>query len=210
MKNIIVSLTIVSSLGYVSLNKTNWNVLTTVKQFRLANDTGNNLYFDFPTGTTQVQSGYKYPTINYLFTAKSPGNLSTTNILNINYRIEVSDQPLFNYDFDGFNNCPNDANTRPFIWAYHNDLTNEYARWWSINSYAYLAAGDYTLQASLDPSQWSSVYGKVGSDYPVEFNNALNNISSIGMTFGGGCFYGHGVNTSNGTARFVLTNYQVN
>jgi hypothetical protein len=34
------------------------------------------------------------------------------------------------------------------------------------------------------------------------------NVGNIGMTFGGGCFAGHGVNISGGTARFSLTSYR--
>jgi hypothetical protein len=29
------------------------------------------------------------------------------------------------------------------------------------------------------------------------------------MTFGGGCFFGHGVNVSGGTARFALISYTI-
>jgi hypothetical protein len=30
------------------------------------------------------------------------------------------------------------------------------------------------------------------------------------MTFGGGCFFGHGVWVSGGDARFILNNYVIN
>jgi hypothetical protein len=31
----------------------------------------------------------------------------------------------------------------------------------------------------------------------------------IGLTFGGGCFFGHGVFIDGGPAQFILTNYAV-
>jgi hypothetical protein len=31
----------------------------------------------------------------------------------------------------------------------------------------------------------------------------------VGFSFGGGCFYGHGVRVSGGGARFALTSYKV-
>ena len=41
------------------------------------------------------------------------------------------------------------------------------------------------------------------------FQDALGDLGHVGMTFGGGCFFGHGVNISGGTARFSLISYTV-
>ena len=41
------------------------------------------------------------------------------------------------------------------------------------------------------------------------FASALANVSKIGVTFGGGCNYGHGVYTTNGSARFTLLSYEI-
>jgi len=41
------------------------------------------------------------------------------------------------------------------------------------------------------------------------FRAALQNVGNIGMTFGGGCLAGHGVNINGGTARFSLTSYRL-
>ena len=65
---------------------------------------------------------------------------------------------------------------------------------------------------SLTPDRWSSVLGKFGNYDAASlagFSAALQNVSSLGLTFGGGCFFGHGVNVSNGTARFILSEYSV-
>jgi hypothetical protein len=56
------------------------------------------------------------------------------------------------------------------------------------------------------------VYGKSGDDDATAlagFQDALGNLGRVGMTFGGGCFFGHGVNVSGGTARFALISYTI-
>jgi hypothetical protein len=73
-------------------------------------------------------------------------------------------------------------------------------------------SGDVTMTVPLTPDQWSSVYRKVGnlnSSTLAGFQDALANLGDVGMTFGGGCFAGHGVNVSGGTARFVLISYTI-
>ena len=37
----------------------------------------------------------------------------------------------------------------------------------------------------------------------------LKNMGHIGVTFGGGCFFGHGVNVSGGAARFIMTRFEL-
>jgi hypothetical protein len=41
------------------------------------------------------------------------------------------------------------------------------------------------------------------------FKQAITNLENVGFSFGGGCFYGHGVRVSGGGARFALTSYKV-
>jgi hypothetical protein len=72
--------------------------------------------------------------------------------------------------------------------------------------------GEITLTVPLTPDQWSSVYGKVenyNADSLAGFEDALRNLGEIGMTFGGGCFFGHGVNVSDGTAHIALISYTI-
>ena len=83
------------------------------------------------------------------------------------------------------------------------DLITEFGRWWSDPvSYTLAANGLVTISVPFDPSQWTSVYGKRGNlDQTTlsAFNAMLANPGNLGMTFGGGCFAGHGVNVVNGT-----------
>jgi hypothetical protein len=41
------------------------------------------------------------------------------------------------------------------------------------------------------------------------FKQAMANLGNVGFSFGGGCFYGHGVRVSGGGARFGITSYAV-
>jgi hypothetical protein len=40
------------------------------------------------------------------------------------------------------------------------------------------------------------------------FADPLKRLENIGLTFGGGCFFGDGVNVSGGPARFILTRFE--
>ena len=61
-----------------------------------------------------------------------------------------------------------------------------------------LAEGQHTVAVPLKPNQWSSVFGKKGDSARTEFDAALGDVEHLGISFGGGCFFGHGVNVSGG------------
>ena len=64
----------------------------------------------------------------------------------------------------------------------------------------------------LTPDQWSSVFGRLGSLNATTvkgFQDALGDLGHVGMTIGGGSFFGYGVNISGGTARFALVSYTI-
>ncbi len=73
----------------------------------------------------------------------------------------------------------------------------------------HLATGQHSITVPLTPDQWSSVLGKKGSAAPLEFAEALRGVDKVGMTFGGGCFFGHGVNVSGGEATFTLKDFAI-
>lgn len=77
----------------------------------------------------------------------------------------------------------------------------EFYRWWSAG--APLDGSANVLSAAFVPEQWTSVYGKPGSDNPAAFAAALAAPARLGMTFGG-CFAGHGVyDAGSGATTFV-------
>ena len=89
--------------------------------------------------------------------------------------------------------------------------TQEFFRWWSNPDHVNLVADGqlHTLTVPLIPQRWSSVFGKFGSQVPSEFNTGLQNLGGVGITFGGGCFFGHGVYVTGGKARFELIDFRI-
>lgn len=115
----------------------------------------------------------------------------------------------FRYDLESINTCVFPAHARAII---RQKGGNEFARWWSNPMALELRNGVFTVTTPLDPSQWTSVLGKRGNASGKAlkgFKDAISSPQSIGLTFGGGCFFGHGVYVENGSASFILTNYAV-
>jgi hypothetical protein len=80
--------------------------------------------------------------------------------------------------------------------------------WWSNPTSVTLANGTFSLSAPLtDPSQWSDWNGTSGTSATAAFNAAVANVQTIGLSFGGGCFFENGVTTSDGSGTFALTNF---
>jgi hypothetical protein len=125
--------------------------------------------------------------------------------------IVTTGSPVFNYNSESFNTCVNPATVRPFFWGATNPNAYE-SRWWSDPTAYVLGPGTVTLTMPLTPDRWSDVggqYGNYSSTTQAGFAASLANVGSIGMTFGGGCFMGHGVNVSGGTATFELLSYTI-
>lgn len=69
------------------------------------------------------------------------------------------------------------------------------------------SASGVVVTAPLTADQWSDVNGQLGSANTAAFADALSNVGAVGMTFGGGCFYGHGVYLDSGSVTFVVTKF---
>jgi hypothetical protein len=96
-------------------------------------------------------------------------------------------------------------------WSKYPNPDYENTRWWS-NPIAYELVGGSVVQLKvpLSANQWSNIYGHFGNFSAATasgFNSTLQHPAMIGFSFGGGCFFGHGVNVSNGTARFIVWGY---
>ncbi len=83
--------------------------------------------------------------------------------------------------------------------------------WWSNPVHVDLtgASGTGAMTVSLaDPSQWSDWNGQVGNSSPdvtAGFYAAVAKVSTVGVSFGGGCFFENGVTTSDGSGTFTNT-----
>lgn len=168
----------------------------------LAADTG--WEFQFPE-----QDG-----VHYLTTSQRPTSMAQSITATIS--VSTTGGPTFEYRTEAANVCDSPAKVRLFFQRAGDDLSGqgqyEFYRWWNINAAYTLAPGTITLVGDLtDLSQWSSVLGKTGDANAQMFRGAMANVGAVGFTFGGGCFYGHGVyvQPNSGQAVFKALDYVV-
>src|SRR5271166_3503574 len=162
-------------------------------------------YFDFPNAPNSVH--YVLATVN----------MAASSSVDASILVTTTGMPVFVYNLQPDNSCTYPAHVRFLLQQRGDDLSGmngkQYFRWWS-NSVAYqLALGRANLSASLtDLSQWTGVFGEkanANAAATAGFRQAVANLDNVGFSFGGGCFYGHGVRVSSGSARFAVTSYTV-
>ena len=162
-------------------------------------------YFDIPSAPGSV---------HYVTAAV---DMIATKSVSASIEITTTGTPTFEYALEVNNTCVSPAHVRFLLQQKGDDLSGaggkQYYRWWSISAAYKLAPGSTTLTVQVsDLSQWLSVFGEradASADATAGFWQAMNNLGAVGFSFGGGCFYGHGVRASDGGARFVVTNYAV-
>lgn len=80
--------------------------------------------------------------------------------------------------------------------------------WWSNPVAVTLTNnGSGVVTAPLTPANWSDWNGQPGSVVPDAFSAAVSKVLSVGLSFGGGCFFENGVTTSDGSGTFNLTHF---
>jgi len=168
-----------------------------------APQTGGGWYFDFPTDPNSV---------HYVLAAV---NMAASSSVGASILVATTGTPVFVYNLQPDNNCIYPAHVRFLLQEKDDDLSGtngkQYFRWWSNNAAYQLASGSANLSALLtDLSQWTSVFGEKASASAAAtagFKQAIENLGNVGFSFGGGCFYGHGVRVGGGGARFAVNSY---
>lgn len=172
------------------------------------------MYFNFPA------AGSNYPkcnandsciSVNYV---TEPYTGAASKSISMTFEITSTGSPVFNYQTESYNTCVTPATARLYFERKGDNGTADYYRWWANPTSYTLAAtnGVVTMTVSLTPDQWSSVYGDFGNSSSAAlagFQAALANLEDVGFTLGGGCFFGHGVNVSGGTAQFIVDSFTV-
>ena len=143
------------------------------------------------------------------------GKFAEAQSLTLTVQVATTGKPVFGYDSEMDNTCATPATIRPYFQSGALLSTNADGsnRWWSSPDYVVLANGIATIRVPLEPQYWSDTWGAFGNSSTTaenEFATAISNVNWIGVTLGGGCFYGHGVNVSGGTATISVTSYSVN
>lgn len=183
----------------LSLAGETWANLSAPEPLSLTNDDARNLTFEFPSSGS----------VHYLFAPSTLAILRGTLVMST--RVTATGAATFNSLDPITASCVIPVSVRPFFWANENG-EGAYDRWWSNPRAITLAAGSGTISVPLEPEFWSSVNGAFGNrDRAARngFAQALLNVSRLGLTFGGGCSFGHGVRVQGGTASFVLTEYVI-
>jgi hypothetical protein len=142
-----------------------------------------------------------------------PVDLSASTRVRAVFQIATTGTPAFHYKLQADNTCDYPAHVRYILQRRGDDLSakSEFYRWFS-SSGVKLEEGSADLTVPLTPDQWVSVSGKRGDSNEsarMGFQQALRKLGNVGLVYGGGCFYGHGVNVIGGSARFLATDYSV-
>ena len=126
--------------------------------------------------------------------------------MSLDYAIETIGAPVFTALDKGQPEPGTPMVTLYFQKANDNGL-DPFGRWWARGARGPLAAGNYTISASVaDIDKWSSVYGQVDAG---QLATAAAAAGTVGLTFGG-TFFGHGVIVTGGTAIMKVARFAVN
>lgn len=160
---------------------------------------GDGFWFNFPVGPESPGAA----SVHYVV---RPG-VRLGSSLALAFRIEGS-EPVFQYKLNPDNTCGGEANVSLYLQRRGDDWSGQGAmasfRWWSRDA-AVLKLGDGTLVVPLEVGSWINVWGQ--SNDASGFALALRDLQAVGVTFGGGCFKGHGVNLRSGSARFIMQTF---
>jgi hypothetical protein len=189
----------------VSMHAKAWNILYSPSMPPHPNAVHGAWYFDFPSCRGTNVCSIHYVTV--------PVNLSASKLVRAAFQISTTGTPTFQYKLQADNTCEYPAHVRYILQRKGDDLSanSELYRWFSLSGVK-LEQMSADLIVPLLPEQWVSVFGKRG-DYDEstrnEFHRTLQSLGNVGFVYGGGCFYGHGVNVTGGSARFIATKYSV-
>lgn len=160
--------------------------------------------FDFPRGS-ECETKHNCPSVHYVTTPyRKPIPADATLV--IAFRIVTQGQVKFNHRLEAANTCSSHATVRAFLQRADDDLYAANGRFWSNPVATILAPGSFIMAIKLRPDQWTNVDGERDRK---GFETLLGNVGDIGITFGGGCFFGHGVNVEGGSAKFVMSGFAI-
>ena len=112
------------------------------------------------------------------------------------------------------NPCPGTPTVRLFFQTSNAGGFNETHYWWSNVGFVPLngLTSPTNISDSLaHPEHWTDFYGHSGTDpaFSAGYQDAVKNVTSIGLSFGGGCFFENGVGAPNGGS-FTLWSFMAN
>ena len=174
--------------------------------------------FNFPDDANYpacvTESNVYCKSVNYVLTSYTGPALQSVTMT---FKVEASENTTFNAGLspDNLNSntgCTDPAEVTLMVQQVNDDFSHEFYRWFATFHPVPLKVGTFTVTVPLTFERWTSV--GTGESFTLEqrmagFRTALSNLGHVGMVFGGGCFAGHGVDVSGGTAQFVLIDYKI-
>lgn len=153
------------------------------------------VYFDFP-----AQDG-----VHYLVQGRTA---PMSGAIRANIEVTMSPGAVLAGPPDPKNTCP----PAPHFGFYFQrvgdnvtDASKRQYRW--FGPMTTIEPGTKSIVVTLTVDQWGDVFG--GHD-PAGFTAALAQPQAVGFTFGHGCFAGHGLFVTGGSARFHIKSFTVN
>ena len=141
------------------------------------------------------------------------GNL-TASTMSATFTVSgVSDGATFTYGGQGTasNPCVSPAAVRLYFESIPPGTKFAFTNYWWADvtpASAVLANGDYALTVTVDSAQaWSDWNGQPSSANAEAFNAAAGNVTAVGLSFGGGCFFENGVGTTDGSGTLTLNTF---
>lgn len=159
---------------------------------------GQTFSFNVPTNPNHVNYVVKAPV------AAMTGYKSIT----VSFGITATSDAAYTYIFDANNTCGGPPKMTLYFQQKGDNGQEDTFRWWAHTRFVF-QPGTQTVTIPLDPTQWGSVFGHTASTLLSGWNAALANPQGAGMTFGGGCFDGHGLAMTKGSAVFTLMSYTI-
>lgn len=168
-----------------------------------------------PKHPTQDGSGFKFTffkdktEVDYLTTSHS--SPITASAIEFTIAVEGATDTWFDHVTESGNIPGGIPSSCRFV--LQRDVTTEFGRWFS-NPFCIELRPRTTqlLRVPLTPENWSSVYGKFG-DYNDAarkgFARVLSSPVSVGLVFGGGNFFGHGLRARSGNAIVKILSYRL-
>jgi hypothetical protein len=187
-------------------NPSNWALLYSTGATLALNSLGQPV-ITFPTNSRD--------SVNMLTKAWAGSSVGTTLYLTI--EMNASPSTVFNLAQGPEPTCNTPPSIRPYMQADGwEPMPRDYTsmRWWSRQGYVPLVtAGTFSLAVPLTADRWGGVNGQLAtsSDAALRwFSRIVQAVqpSRIGLVFGGGCSFGHGLYVSGGTATLTVTQFE--
>lgn len=163
--------------------------------------------FQFPV-SPKADPDATGPWNGYFVTQQKPIPLGAKQLV-LEFKIDADSSVHFNHQSDASNTgCEYSPSalrvhiSKGFLYGADEDL-----RWWYTTGFTLTDTPDVVkFTVPLTPEGWNNVYAHPATDsYRTPyFLDTLQHANYVGITFGGGCAYSHGVNVSYGTAKFTL------